>query len=335
MDVGSDIGFYSTKYVTRRNAQGQLQMTRDSFPSFVAPYTKSSLSLNGQDDIVIALDGQSFYVGESAIRKSKGTRKEFSNWVESIDWRVLFCATLAELTDKPSGSVNVVVGLPLNDYNRQREQVKARLETEWSFAARNGNQTITVESATVIPQAWGAILCRLLDVHGHILDPSLVKSRQAVIDIGGHTVNYLGVDGLSDIPDESKATNRGSWTVMRHVRDYYNAYYPELNRFPDHRIMNHIVQRGAWYADQFIDLSGIVDELIVDIASEVIYTAQTYFGQGLKTYRHVYVIGGGAYLLGDAIKNVFNHAVILDSPEYSNAEGFYRYANYIRRRRGE
>lgn len=333
MDFGSDIGFHSTKYVTRRNPTGQLRLQRGTFPSFVAPYTRSSLSLNGTDDVIIDYGDSRYYVGESAVRKAKGTRKGFSDWINSTDWRVLFCATLARLTDKPTGIANVVVGLPLNDYARQREIVKTTLEQTWRYThMTNGYQSIDVESATVIPQAWGAILCRLLDVHGNVQDASLVKSRQCVIDIGGHTVNYLAVDGLSDLPDESHATNRGTWTVMRKVRELYDAEYPELNALPDHAVMTHIVDRQVYYGGECIDLSTIVNKPIGDIATEIIDTAQTHFGQGLKTFRHVYIIGGGAYLTGGIIKSAFDHATVFESPEYVNAEGFYRYANYIRRR---
>ncbi len=336
MDFGSDIGFASTKYVTRRDSTGRLRLERGSFPSFVAPYTQSALSLNAHNDIVIEYNDLKYYVGDSAVRKSKGTRKEFSNWIDSIDWQVLFCATLASLTDKSTGTANVVVGLPLNDHSRQRESVKGKLEQTWSFShMSNGQQSIRVESATIIPQAWGAILCCLLDVHGNVQDASLVESRQAVIDIGGHNVHYLAVDGLSDLPDESRATNRGAWTVMRRVRDYYDVSFPELNDLSDHIIMSHIINRQAYYGGECVDLTSIVNPLINDIATEVIDTAQTYFGQGLKTFRHVHIIGGGAYLIGDAIRNAFNHAIVFDLPEFTNAEGFYRYANYIRRRKGE
>lgn len=335
-NMGVDIGFHSTKYVTRRKASGQLTLDRGSFPSFVATYTESALSLGGDQDTVITLDDHMYLVGDAAVKKSRGGRKEIADWVSSVDWRVLFTAALAAITDRPTATAHVVVGLPLSDYHRKRDIVKATLEQTWSYAhARNGQQIVTVEKATVIPQAWGAILCQLLDVFGQISNSELVDTRQAVIDIGGHTVNYLGVDGLADIPEDSHATSRGSWTVMRHVRDFYNAEYPELNRHADHAIMQHIVKRQAWYGGQLIDLSGIVDELIENIGQEIVDTAQSYLGAGLKTYRNVYIIGGGAYLFGRQIKETLSHAVVLDMPEYANADGFYRYSVYLARKEKE
>ncbi len=332
LDLGADFGYYATKYVTRRDSRGTFSLTRDSFPSFIAPYVESALSLNGDLDTIIEYGDQRYIVGEGAVRQSRRSRKEFADWTESLDWRVLFCTALSKLTSASSAEASIVIGLPLNDYARKKDELRDHAQQSWSFTSEHGKQAIAITRATVIPQAWGAILCRLLDTSGNIQDPSLARSRQAVIDIGGHTVNYLAVDGLSDLPDESRATDRGAWTIMRSVRELYDREYPELNRLSDHHIMRHVIDRGTWYGAKWIDLLPVVKPLIDSIAQEIVDTAHNYFGQGAMTFQKVHVIGGGAHLFGKRLINSFPHAYVPDLPEFVNAEGFYRYACYIRRK---
>ena len=113
----------------------------------------------------------------------------------------MFYTACSELTAATQVSLNVVAGLPLADYARYKTTLRNRLLGTHTFTreGRSG-QTLKIASLRVVPQAWGTVLSILLDVKGRIVRPELAKAKLAVVDIGGHTVNYLSVDGLSDVP---------------------------------------------------------------------------------------------------------------------------------------
>ena len=61
-------------------------------------------------------------------------------------------------------------------------------------------------------------------------------------------VNYLSVDGLSDIPSETKGTERGAWNVVRAVRDHLDTRHPGLSRMQDHQVMRAAIEGETWDA---------------------------------------------------------------------------------------
>lgn len=326
MDIGMDIGFHSTKAL----ADGR----RAIFPSLATRPADSLFSLNGAHTIVVdsARAGR-YLVGLEAVKKGAGARKETHAWIESDEYLSLFYGALSELTTATAASVNLVTGLPLADFARDKAILRDRLLGPHTFTreGRRG-QSVKVESVRIVPQAWGAVLALLLDGKGRVVQPELAKSKVAVIDIGGHTVNYLAVDGLSDLPDETKGTERGAWNVVRAVREYLDAEHPGLSRMKDHAVMQAVIVGETWDAGQRVDLGPVVRPILADIGQEIVDTAAQYWGPGAATFRQVIVCGGGAHLWGEPIKRAYRHAVVLDAPELANARGFYRFAAHVGRK---
>ena len=323
MDIGYDGGFYATKAVS----DGR----RVTFPSFAARPTESLFTLNGHARIVI--DGAAcgrFLIGDEAIKLATGARKETASWIGTDEYLALFLAACSELTRATWAGINLVTGLPVADFARDKDALHNRLIGEHRFEreGRRG-QTLRVESIRVIPQAWGAVLDLLLDDRGRIVRPELADARVAVLDIGGHTVNYLAVNGLSDVPSETRGTERGAWAVVRAVREYLDAQHPGLSRLKDHDLMTAIIDGELYDAGDLVDLRPAVDPILADVGQEIVDTASQYWGPGAATFRQVLVIGGGAYLWGARVKQAFKQAIVLDAPEFANARGFWRFAAHL------
>jgi len=323
MNIGYDGGFSSIKAVADDR--------RCMFPSFAVRPRESLFSLNGHSTIIVDGPGGAYLLGEEAVKKgTRGARKETATWINSPEWLIYFLGAYSELTRATQTTVNLVTGLPIADYQRDKQTVIDRLTGTHSFT-RQGRyaQVVKVIGVRVVPQAWGAVLDLLLDERGNVADPSLVDSRVAVLDIGGRTVNYLSVDGLSDIPDESKGTDKGAWDVCRAVRQYLDNAHPGLSRMRDHQIMKAVVSGELYDAGEPIDLGPVVNPIIAEIGQEIVDTASQYWGSGAATFRRVIVCGGGAHLWGRHIRAAFRQAVVSDKPVYANARGFYKFAMYL------
>lgn len=320
MNIGYDGGFYATKAVSGdRIAQ---------FESFAVRPSESLFSLNGHQTIIVSSQVGRLLCGAEAVKKGvTGARKETAGWIDTPEYMSLFYAALSEITEATQATLNLVAGLPLADFQRDRAKLRDRLLGVHQFVreGRRG-QSLTIETARVVPQAWGAVLALLLDERGRIVRPELAKQKLGVLDIGGHTVNYLSVNGLSDIPSETQGTERGAWHVVRVVRNWLTGAYPGLARLADHDIMAAIIARETWHQGERVDLALVVGEVLADIGQEIVDTATQYWGAGAATMRQVIVCGGGAYLWGDMIRRAFRQTIVLDAPELANAIGFYRFA---------
>jgi plasmid segregation protein ParM len=320
MDVGFDGGFYATKAISGKRIA--------CFASLAVRPAESQFSLNGHQAIIITSPHGRFLCGAEAVKKGvTGARKETAGWIETPEYMSLFLGALSELTDGTQATINLVTGLPLADYRRDRAKLRDRLLGVHQFVreGRRG-QSLTVETVRVVPQAWGAVLALLPDDRGQIVRPELHQQKVGVLDVGGHTVNYLSVDGLSDIPAETRGTERGAWHVVRVVRDYLASTHPGLLRLNDHDLMQAIIARQAWDADEPVDLTPVVREIVDDIRQEIVDTAAQYWAARAATMRQVIVCGGGAHLWGDHVKRAFRQAVVVEQPELANARGFYRFA---------
>ena len=323
MDIGHDGGFYSSKAISGDRRSYRLSFATETFDT-------AMLSLDDYDSVIIEFDEGRFLVGQEAVKRSTTNgRNESREWIHTPEYMAVFLAALSDLTDAHQVSVSLVTGLPVTDYRRDWPALRDRFLGVHRFTrGERSAQVVKVENVRVIPQAWGAPLCLLLDGRGNVVQKELADQKTAVIDIGGHTVGYLGLDGLSDIPAQTRGTTRGAWNVVRIVRNFFAAEYPGLNDLTDHAVMDAIVKGMVYDGNEPIDLGPVVKPIIDSIGQEIVNTAQQYWGAGASTVRRVVVIGGGAYLWQEHVKQAFPQTVTLPMPEMVNAQGFYRFAAY-------
>ena len=324
MNIGYDGGFYAAKAIS-----GDRTSYRLSFAS--GRFDTSMLSLNGHSSVIVASDQYGRYlVGEEAVKLAPiEARKESRDWIDTSEYMNVFYAGVSDLTTASQVTVNLVTGLPVADYRQDWRKLCNRFLGVHRFTREGPDRTaqiVKIESVRVLPQAWGAILCLLLDNKGVVVQPELAEQKTGVIDAGGHTVNYLSVNGLSDIPAETRGTERGAWNVVRNVRNFFAAEYPGLNRLTDHDIMDAIIKGIVYDGDKPIDLGPVVKPIIDDIGQEIVDTARQYWGAHAATFRRIVMIGGGAYLWGEHVKRAFEQTITLPHPELANARGFYRFA---------
>jgi hypothetical protein len=132
------------------------------------------------------------------------------------EYLACFNAALSELTEATQAAINLVTGLPVADFQRDRGRLRDLLLGTHQFVreGRRG-QSLTVESVRVIPQAWGAVLALLLDDKGRIVRSELTQQKVGVLDIGGHTVNYLAVMACQTFPAKHGALSGGLARVRR------------------------------------------------------------------------------------------------------------------------
>jgi len=326
MIIGFDAGRHSGKVV----GNGATSI----FPAYAVPYDAPLFGVNGlggSPDVLIGWQGKIFTVGEGAVRQGDGARPEADSWIGTPEYRALFYRAISDLVPDEWFQCNVVAGLPIGAYRRDSEKLRGILEGPHTF--RRGYVTtsmpvvnVVVEHLRIVPQAWGAVLALLLHPDGQIADADLLDKRLAVVDIGGHTVNLLTVKGLSDIPAESTSLAVGAWDVVRAVRQFLTGIgegYTDLN---DHEVMRAIL-RGS-IGD--VDLHRVAQPQVEHIGRTINENARIFWHDG-KAFDKILLIGGGAYLWADTIRQAFPQVEILPKPETVNARAFAAFGAYLER----
>lgn len=324
MFAGVDLGYNAVKAIGDGGR-------RAAFPSAVGTPDRARFSLNGAGAGAIVLTAPDHVlVGAEAVTQSRFlTRREDRRWIESAEWYSLFLAALTELTPATVADVAMVTGLPVAFYD-DKDKVTARLLGEHR-AQREGRraQVLKVSQARVIPQPFGALLAAVLDERGGIADQVLARAAVGVIDCGGKTTNLLSVNRLAEIGKETASVNAGGWDLVRATRQWLSEHYPGLDDLRDHALAEAIQARELrYYGEPVGDFSAFVDALAHDLAGQVIAQA-SHLWNGGATLDAVLVTGGGALLLGEAIRKHWKHARIVADPVHANAVGYWKLARRL------
>ncbi len=321
MNIGLDVGYSAVKAIAGNR--------RVTFPSVVGTPDKARFSLNRADtgDIIL-MEPAHVLVGAGAVVQSRHLkRREDRGWIESTEWYHLALAAFTELTTATSVELRIVTGLPVAFYS-DKDRVRDRLLGEHR-TTRDGRraQSLKIVDCRVTLQPFGALLAEALDDRGRIADQDLATGFVGVIDIGGKTTNLLSVYRLSEIGRETASVSVGVWSVARAVKDYLADRCPDLE-LRDHQVLNAIMARQVKYFGEPVDLDRVVDAALSPMAEQVVAEA-TQLWNGAAGLDVILVTGGGALLLGQAIKAHFRHARVVSDPVFANALGFWRLAQRL------
>lgn len=325
MNLGLDIGYSAVKAI----AGGRPPVT---FPSVVGTPERARFSLNdaaGSEIFLELPDGATWLVGQGAVEQSRFVnRREDRSWIESDEYYHLAMAAFTELTTATSIELLVVTGLPVAYYQVDRDRLHDLFLGEHR-AGRPGRrqQVFRVTDCRVIPQPFGALLALALDDRGRIADQGLATGAVGIIDVGGKTTNLLSVNRLAEIARETASVNVGAWDVARAVRDHLTVACPDL-ALRDHQVIEAVIRRQVNYYGDTVDLGAVVDEALEPMAEQVIAEA-THLWNGGASLKAILVSGGGALLLGPAIKRRFRHAQVVEDPVFANALGYWRLAQRL------
>jgi PRTRC genetic system protein D len=327
MKLGIDVGYNEVKSVFTLN--GAKQQGRNRFPSVVGTPEQGRFGIDAVESTVIAVDGETYLVGESAIVQSQFVHQsEDRAWFLEPQYKVLVANALALATTATSATFDVCTGLPLA-YYADREALRRTIGGE--YVVKLGDrpeQRLTVnyeegEYPLVIGQPFGTLLSEALDNSGQLVNEGLAEAV-AVLDIGGHTTNILACKGLTEVAKDSTSIDRGGWDLVRVMTSHIDKRCPGLDLLP-HEVAKAIVNRRIMYGPETVDLTEQVAAMAAPLAEEVVTRATQFLGSG-NNYRQILITGGGAFLLGDAIRarESYSHARVVTDPVFGNVDGYWK-----------
>lgn len=320
-----DVGF---NFVKALSDNGR----RALYPSVVGTPTRQTFSIEQAKRAKMTImleDGQSWPVGETALRQSAYTSgRRDPGWVLSQAWEVLLCAAFSEL-HQASVSTHVVTGLPLEDWEAWSEKLRSKLVGPHRFKRNGGSwQTVTVEDAMVITQAYGALLDQAMSETGRILNNAFSTGMVAVADLGGNTFNMCVADKLEEIGQWTQGDGLGLLKALDQVARDIHAAHPGIR--PKAREVSQWLAVGSFkMGSETVDIEPFAKPHLDPLAEMVVNRLSEVWSEPGR-FSAVLLTGGGSLALGSTLKakmaGVYPNVTIAHNAQFSNCQGYLKLA---------
>ncbi len=321
--VGIDVGY---GYVKVFDGQDWLR-----FPSVVGIATEATsfsglAGSNKTRALSITVDGQTYNVGEQAVRQSTFAFRSLSqSRLEAGEFKVLFLTGLAMVADRPSVSFHVVTGLPPG-LLYQEKAIAQLLKGEHRVVLRLGKEvlerSLNVENLRIMPQPIGTYLGEALDARGQVKDEALVSGRVALVDVGHGTTDLAIAEGGEYVPHQSRTVPVGLAAAQADVSERLRR---ELGIVREAYQLDDAMATGKIkVAGQPRDISNLRDLSYKALATKILTEIHSTWDVG--TVDTILFTGGGSKALERFLLPQFPNARLVDPAQTANVRGYYTWA---------
>ena len=312
---GIDIGFNSTKVYN-----GSLRI----FESVESPLFQIRYGLSEVNGKSYRFVEPECVIGNAALRFGNAIRRYDDNWVESETWYRCFLAAAVGDGHPPE---EVVVGLPVENFQELKGIVKARLEKYHYYQLEGSErQGFLLSRVGVTMQPFGTLVHLALDDSGKERDPVYANGNIGIIDIGGKTTNLLRAVELVEIPQETVSFPVGGWQAVSFLKSRLKEEYPELS-LPDHVLDQALRTRKIRYNGREQKIGGIVDDAIQTTSNQIhAAMSQVWDLDKMASFDKIVLTGGGALLFGKTLQSFLSRAEMVNDPVEANVRGYRKLA---------
>jgi hypothetical protein len=288
----------------------------------------------GAPDDYCRVNGKPYVLGPAAERFGVVARRSGAARYTPDYYGVFVAATLARLYDK-SVEVAVFGSHPPSDVRYRDDLLQAACNT-WTVEIGGMEKVFDVTYANSFDEPAGGLFNVILAQDGqHYQRSDINGGRALVIDIGGHTTDWLAVNAGGEIDYSlQESTALGILGVLRDFERSLRANHSDTFKrvsgaLPPDRVRNAIrtgmYQGGGYDLDCQLEANEATNILINRISDTYQTTAN-----GGADYDSIILTGGGAALLHDRLLPVLAHSrvVLADDPatiHLANVRGGLKY----------
>jgi plasmid segregation protein ParM len=335
MRISVDVGFGYVKAVNEH------KKTID-FPSVVDPKIESALGgFGAEEDYSISIKGEkdalrTYLVGDAAMSMG-GSRAFDDQVVNNKNLDVLISTAIALLLDGSDEPVDLAVGLPMDYYGPQKDDLQKRFENYTQNIVLEGKEIkIHVQSVFVFPQGAGAYYASVFDINGEVKNQDLFNKAVGVIDIGHRTTDFIYMTrtkkGLAPVPGLTGSLDLGMKNVFKNVTE---NLYTEVQRkaksagkTPKKPSQDEVEKAVLWFNGELNHQSEHykLDKHLTDaskiVASNIADQIKAVWSDKEDNLAAIMIGGGGGDTLYRHFEDAFNGVRKVDNPRFANAEGY-------------
>lgn len=282
---------------------------------------------SGLSNLVIAVDGRRYFVGDLAIRQSEiASRSLDENRVEDRNARVLLYTALALFSQWEQQTFNIVSGLPTVFYGPLKDgwvnSLRGSTVVRFGQGGDERERTIAIDRVRVVPQPMGTLYDRVLNSIGNVADTDLTRLRVGIIDIGFKTSDFAVADHMEFIDRLSGSTTTGLASAYGLIAERLRN---EFRIVKENHEMDEIVRRGELrLAGKPYDISAIKRDAFERVANKIVTDLESLWDY--RAFDAILLTGGGGQALAEFVLPRFRNAYLVESAQFANARGFIKLA---------
>jgi hypothetical protein len=158
------------------------------------------------------------------------------------------------------------------------------------------------------------------------MDDTHAVSRAAVVDIGRFTIDCAVDDDGDFIDAESGSQESGVFTAQERISAAFEQRYGVK---PTHQQIETMLRTGSLLiAGEPADFTEEVANALKPMIVATMSLMGRLWDKALDIHR-IYITGGGAVFVANAIRSQYKQAVLVSNPQMSNAVGYRNYARFV------
>lgn len=226
----------------------------------------------------------------------------------------------------------VVSGLPVSHYAKYKQDIKKLFIGDGTYKIHNFEVTsggishrgsAKVIDAEFIPQPFGALLDRILDDKGQIVDRELAQQTVAVVDPGFGTTDIYVTKGLSPIERLTFSTP----TAMNFAYDLIQNKIEEASGITlPHYKLEKAVQDGYYRVEgKQYNLTQITSWAFRSASTQLVTEILNKWKSNSKEIDKILIAGGTGAAWKQWLTEKFSTAELLDNTQWAVANGYYKW----------
>lgn len=330
--LGFDIGHSSVKLSVKGSNRIPLSGAAQIFPTVVrnwSPIANEDTARKAEADTV-TVNGRKFFIGVTAQRQ--GQADNFSgqtrDWISTDQHDALILgawnrsmATLErnrhenDMTN-PS-KISVVLGLPASYYMEQRGELRRRATGLLQpLVGTDQELAIYIESQSRAP-----LLSVEFDAYGTPTGRGGENESWGVVEIGQFTTDFTLHDRGQEV-DSAASSARGANMMY----DRIGAVFKQRGYLNDFENISTALQTGKIKAyGEEVNVAELIEPSIREFTDYIMDEIASRFGERAQRMDGIIVAGGGAHIVGPAVKSRYRNAVVPHNPRFAVAEGYARF----------
>lgn len=329
MTIGLDIGYGAVKTV-RQGGESIIFPAVAGFAPDVT-YGANKLTLDYPGDQVTGEDSRKYFVGDLAskqiptaelirLRGRTGKDDEQGN-----QFRLLMAlAAIGKVADVSADEVlhlHIGTGLPV-DHMREATVLKETLKGAHRVKTDTRDFVVNVVGVNVMPQPYGTIYAAMLTQAGEI-DTERTAMRVGVVDVGTYTVDLALDDDGDFLGKYSGSVEGGVHTIQQRIERLIEAEHHQTPSLRD--VETCLRTKKLKIRGEEMDYTDEVSAAIEPLERATLNLMGTKWKAGIDV-DEIYVSGGGAALVWQAVKKEYPQARLMENAQTANATGYLRYA---------
>lgn len=260
-----------------------------------------------------------YVIGESAERHGTVTRRTGAARYTRDYYGVFVAATLARVTDW-GVNMSVFGSHPPGDVI-YRDNLMESAAGDWNIEVGGKERRVRVNYVNTFEEPVGGLMNLLLTEDGRHFQRTDLNGRSLVIDIGGHTTDWLAVNPGGQVDYSlSESTPMGILEVFRDFERTFRANHRDvvrgLTKLPPERVRNAVATGIFIGGGQEFKAEAEVQEATSTLLNRISDTYQNLAG-GPLPWDSIVLTGGGSAILYDRLLPILNHksVILADEPE--------------------